>query len=326
MVAVLVTGTAGAYVPGSEQAQQADPPSGASEAAKPDTRDFERLLRQLDGDEQRLAAEREALGPKLDLVRARIVARGRAYYRLVRAGLLPVGGGFDALVDHATRVERLRAAIARDLEAQGQLELRRTELDRELRRARAERAPLEVQRQAMLRAEVAMRQADERRDAFDRAFGSSQAPPGQLAVYGAGLETGPLEPPPGGSFEGMRGRLSFPLAGRAEIGGAEDPASAGGPGLELRAGRDTAVRAVFAGRVVFVGEYLDYGTTVLVEHGENYFSLYGRLTRPEVALGDAVPERGRLGWVMRHGARPPLLHFELRRGTSPIDAAKWLGL
>jgi murein hydrolase activator len=326
VVAALVTGTAGAAVPGAEPAPAADAAPSYQEPAKTDTRDFERLLAGLDSEEQRLGAELDALGPKLDMVRTRIVARGRAYYRLVRAGLLPVGGGFDALVDHATRVERLRAAIDRDVETRKQLEQRRTELGAELRRVRAERAPLEVQRQAMLRAETAMRQADERRDAFERAFGSSQAPPGGLAIYGAGPETGPLDADPAGSFAAMRGRLSFPLAGRAEIDRAEALGASSGGGIELRAGRDTAVRAVFAGRVVFVGEYLDYGPTVLIDHGENYFSLYGRLARAEVSLGDAVPERGRVGWVMRSGSRAPTLHFELRQGTNPVDAAKWLGL
>jgi len=324
-VAALVTGSAGAAVPGSEAADPADGESSPSASERADTHGFEKLLGQLDAEEQRIVGELAALGSRLDMVHARIVARGRAYYRLVRAGLLPVGGGFDALVDHATRVERLRAAVERDLAMQAEIERRRAELVTQLRRVRAERAPLEVQRQAMLRAQVAMRQADERRDAFLRAFGSSQPPPGHLSVYGAGPETGPLAGDPQGSFEAMRGRLSVPLAGRFETGG-EDPASGGGSGLELRAARDTTVLAIYAGRVVFVGEYLDYGTTILVDHGEDYFSLYGRLARTEVALGDPVPERGRIGWVMRHGSRPPTLHFELRKGTAPIDAAKWLGL
>ena len=41
------------------------------------------------------------------------LARGAAFYRLTRAGLLPVGGGFDALVTHAMHVERARRVARR---------------------------------------------------------------------------------------------------------------------------------------------------------------------------------------------------------------------
>lgn len=325
-VALLVTASAGAGVPGSRSLVEAEPGAVPSQASRrSDARDFERLLRGLDGDVDRLQAELGALEQKSELLRARIVARGRAYYRLVRAGLLPVGGGFESFVDHATRVEQLRSALERDLDEQTALGERRAELDKELRRVRAERAPLEVQRQAMARAQAVMQQADERRAAFERAFGGSVDPADPVAVYGAGA--GPAVPaePVTGTMAGMHGRLAFPLNGRAQL-AADGSEAMGGPGVELRASRDTAVSAVYPGRVVFVGEYLEHGLSVLVEHGAEYYSLYGRLSRVEVKLGDEIPERGRLGWVARHGSRAPTLYFELRHGTAPLDAARWLGL
>jgi murein DD-endopeptidase MepM/ murein hydrolase activator NlpD len=325
-VAILVAGTAGAQMPGSG-GYGAAPAGGAGSRpqASVDTRDFERLLRGLDGDESRAQRELDAIEPERTVVRARMVARGRAYYKLVRAGLLPVGGGFDALVDHATRVERLRTAIERDLDVLGELDRRHAELTKELRLIRAEKAPLEVQRQAMERARVAIRQADERAEAYEHAFGADRAG-GQVAIYGPSADDASGVGAADGPFETMRGRLAFPLGGRAAVG---DPTQMGfdsGPGIELRATRDTTVRAVYAGRVVFVGEYLDYGLSVLIDHGGEYYSLYGRLSRAEVALGDTVPDRGRIGWVTRAGAKAATLHFELRKGAGPLDAARWLGL
>jgi murein DD-endopeptidase MepM/ murein hydrolase activator NlpD len=324
LVAILVTGTAGAQVPGSGYDPHAVPGAASRARAAVDTRDFERLLRGLDGDESRAERELAAIEPERGVVRTRMVARGRAYYKLVRAGLLPVGGGFDALVDHATRVERLRTAIERDMEQLRELDERHAELTKELRRIRAEKAPLEVQRQAMERARVAIRQADERAEAYERAFGADAAG-GQVAIYGPSADD-PQLGAADGPFETMRGRLAFPLGGRAAVG---DPTQMGfdsGPGIELQATRDTAVRAVYAGRVVFVGEYLDYGLSVLIDHGGEYYSMYGRLARAEVALGDTVPDRGRIGWVTRGSGKVATLHFELRRGSGPLDAARWLGL
>ena len=124
----------------------------------------------------------------------------------------------------------------------------------------------------------------------------------------------------------MRGRLAFPLAGRAVVGGGDGPAAGSGSGLELSAGRDTAVRAVHPGRVVFVGDYLDFGLTAIVDHGDDFVSLYGRLARVEVRLGDDVPGGARVGWILRRGSHHPTLHFELRKGMTPIDARSWLGL
>lgn len=327
-VAVLIATTAGAYVPGQHDATSEERGIGAavsSNQSSPRTSaELERLLEQLDAEEERLEGELAALDPRRGTVRRRMIARGRAYYRLVRAGLLPVGGGFEALVDHATRVEQLRAALARDLAAERQLEDRRKELERRLKHVQAERAPLEVHRQALERAGAAMREADERRAAFLRAFGGSDPAGGHLAIYGAG--TGPLHGPPVDGFEAMRGRLSFPLAGRAEVPSPADPRSGDGPGLTLEAVQPTAVRAVYPGRVVLVGRYLDYGQTVLVDHGDRFFTVYGRLSRAEVRLGDSVAERGRIGWIDRHGAARPTLYFEIRKGTAPLDAASWLGL
>lgn len=322
-VAFLVTTTAGAYMPSwtSSPAPRVLEPSRLHEA--PQTlADYDQALRQLDDGENNARAELEAVNKRLGTVDARMVARGRAYYRLVRAGLLPVGGGFDGLVDHATRIERLRTALKRDITLQKKLASRQEELATELERIERERTPLRSHRSAMKRAESAMQQADERRAAFDRAFrGSSEAVPPHMAIYGG---DGPIDTPATSAFEKLRGRLSFPLAGRAELLMPAEPVD-GPTGVTLIASRDTAVSSVYPGRVAFTGP-TEHGTTVVLDHGEHYFSLYGRLQRLEVRVGDAVPERGRLGWVSRQGPRAPKLYFELRRADDVLDAATWLGL
>ncbi len=322
VLAILVTGTAGAYVPSSTLAPR-PAPAPAPAIGRPEldsARDFERVLARLDEQERRLVAEIKELGPQQDLVRSRMIARGRYYYRLVRAGLLPVGGGFDSLVDHATRVERLRSALTRDIGIQARLKQRQAAARKELRRIRAERAPLTLHREAMKRARVAMQQAEERRAAFHRAFGNSTPSP-HLTIYGAG--TGPVDSEPVARFAAMRGRLSFPLAGRAEVRTSNQGDV--GPGLWLLGSRDTGVRSVYPGRVAFAGRTA-HGLTVVVDHGDRYFTLYGNLQRVDVEVGESLSERSRPGWVMRHGGGAPQLYFELRRGQSVLNAAPWLGL
>jgi len=261
----LMTSGAGAALP---TTHLGPPVQGAPASASQAALDFEQLIGKLGARQQALGREVDALGPRIDTIHRRLMARGRAYYRQVRAGLLPIGGGFDALVDHAATVERLRTALVRDLQLHDQLTQRLASAKQALRRVAAEQAPLMVQREAMQRAKAAMQQAEERRAAFARAFGGGPSAP-HVAVYGAlggSSSAGPVL-----RFATLKGRLPFPLVGRAELLTTDDPAS---PGVRLMASRDTAVRVVFGGQVVFVGR-TDHGETVAVDHGEGYYTVYG---------------------------------------------------
>lgn len=289
-------------------------PSPAPQAAE----DFERLLAGLDAREDRLEKEIASIEPRIGVVHKRMVARGRAYYRMVRAGLLPVGGGFDALVDHAAALERLRSALSRDVALEKQLKARLVAARDELARTRTERAPLMIQREAMQRARSVMRQADERRDAFARAFGGG-ASLSDTAVYGTSApSSAPLEP-----FSRLTGRLPLPLVGRSEL--VTPTQGLFENGILVVASRDSDVRAVHPGQVTFAGRSA-YGETVVLHHGERYFTIYGQLHHVEVKQGEMVQARGRLGWVLRMGSKSPALYFEVRHGEEVLDAAKWLGL
>lgn len=301
---------------------QAEPPPAAAAAPAPASgSELERLLGRLDAEEKALQAELATGTSDLAIVRQRVVARGRAYYKLVRAGLLPAGGGFESLVDHAAKVERTRLALERDLAAEKRLLARGAEIGERLSRLRIEREPLAVQREAMLRARHALEQADERRAAFARAFETSERPD-HVAIYGADL--GPADVDVRAGFRSLKGRLLLPITGRAEV---RRVTRAGGvSGVELAAPPGTAVRSVAAGRVAFADRYDDYGLTVLLDHGDHYYSMYSGLGAADVKVGDVVAPGGRIGTVGSDGSRPPALLLEIRKNADTLDAATWLGL
>lgn len=286
------------------------------------TNELDRLLARYDAEERTLREEESRIGPDLEVTRRRMLARGRAYYKQLHAGLLPAGGGFDALVDHAAHVERNHRALARDVARADYLGRRASEIGERLVRLRAERAPLEVQREAMDRARHALQQADERRAAFSRAFDSSQRPPDYLAVYGA--ESGPGDADTRRGFRSLKGRLPFPLAGRAEVRRVIVPSSAA-PALELATPPGAIVRTVAPGRIAFSDRHEDYGFTVIVDHGDRYFSIYANLAAAEAHVGDVVATGARIGVLGADGGRGTL-HFELRHGADAIDPSPWLGL
>ncbi len=281
--------------------------------------DFERVIMRIDDEQKTLQTEQASIDPRLETVHKRILARGRAYYRHVHAGLLPVGDGFDALVDHAARVERVRRALERDIAEEANLVKRKGTIRERLERLAADRAPLDVQREAMLRAKRALDAEEERRSAFARAFESSTRPD-YVAIYGA--DTGPRDADMRLDFAAHKGRLFFPVAGRSEV---RKTNKYDVTGLELVTQLAAAVRSVAAGHVVFADRYDAYGLTVIVDHGDRYYSVYANLGGTDVRVGDMVAAGARVGTSPATAQSEPV-YFEIRRGAVPEDPGPWLGL
>jgi septal ring factor EnvC (AmiA/AmiB activator) len=252
-------------------------------------------------------------GTELEQARQRIVARGRAYYRMSRAR--PSGDFFE----HAVRLERLRRGLITDLSRARQLSREQKGADRQLTLLRERRLPLESEVQATGRAREALMSQRERESAFAQAFLGSSKNPNHTAVYSAGASLDTAE-----TFAAMRGQLSFPLPGRAEIEEVKKPFALG-PGLVLRAAPGTVVRSVFAGRVAYASEYAEYGRTVIVDHGEGYFTVTAGLSSIDVRVGEDLPAGVRLGVI---GNKGPLaeLYFEIRRGTDTLAPREWFGI
>lgn len=282
---------------------------------------LDRRIADLDVEEQRGKQELAELGAKIAEAHARSLARGRSFYRLTRAGMLPVGGGFNELVSHAMRVERSRRVLAADLGAEKNLRARGGDLSRGLERVARDRVALGSQRSALDAARAAADDDSRRQSAFDRAFSTSSGSSEYVAVYG-GNGAAPDRGPSG--FASSRGRLLFPLAGRSEVRPARREGT-DGPGLEIRGSLGAPVRAVYAGRVAFADRYGPYGHLVIVDHGDHYYSVSGNLAATEVKVGDEVSAGERIGTVGDEG-KGPMLYFEVRHGTETLPPSPWLGI
>lgn len=316
---MLLAASAAALTPGADATQTAAPPTKADLGGTAERR-LSELMRQT----QAGKIELERLSKETDAAHARTVTRGRVYVRLAKAGLLPVGGGFDAFVDHAVRLERLRSEIGRDVALERELSARRVALGKQVLELETQRSALEVEVQAMAVAQTALLSEQDRADAFTRAFSSSIGS-AHTAVYGAGV--GPSDPSAAaGGFGSLKGRLPFPLTGRSEIRSARRPGSEG-PGLEMFAPRGSVVRSVQAGRVAFADSYAAYGRTVILDHGGGYYTVSANLGSIEVKTGDDVPMGSRIGTVGDGDANGAArLYFEIRAGTSTVSPAEWFGI
>jgi septal ring factor EnvC (AmiA/AmiB activator) len=281
--------------------------------------DVERELSALERQEASAKVELSELSRQGEILKATTLARGRAYARLARAGLLPVGGGFKAFVEHAARLERLHRSLAHDLAEERQVAERRAAVAKLLSQLAAKRGPLLAQQRALSQAETALLAARDRDEAFQRAFTGS-AFDDHTAVYGA-PSTGLTAPASG--FAALKGSLPFPLSGRSEIKSARRNGS--GPGLTLRAPSGSVVRAVFPGRVAFADVYADYGNTVILDHGGGYYTVSANLGEIEVKVGEDVKGGARVA-TLGGGSAGSMLYFEVRIGQETADPAEWFGI
>lgn len=131
-----------------------------------------------------------------------------------------------------------------------------------------------------------------------------------------------LVPPPPLSADGFL----WPVQGNVVSSFEQNSAKGRSGGINIAARRGTPVRAADNGIVAYAGEALrGYGQMVLLRHAEGYVTLYAHndalLVREGevVRRGQAIAEVGSSGDVV-----DSQLHFELRKGTEPIDPAKVL--
>lgn len=135
----------------------------------------------------------------------------------------------------------------------------------------------------------------------------------------------------GAGFEGRRGALPPPVAAMVSrafgrVLDEEFRTETFRKGVEFDAALGTAVAAVAPGEVRFADWFRGYGKIVILDHGDDYFTVSGHLSRIDVDVGDRVAEGDPIGKVGETGTLSgPSLYFELRRGAEPIDPAAWFG-
>lgn len=98
-------------------------------------------------------------------------------------------------------------------------------------------------------------------------------------------------------------------------------------GVDIAAPTGTGVRVAAEGRVLRTGYHAGgYGRFIEVQHPNGMSSLYGHLSRIDVATGDAVASGQRIGLVGSTGrSTGPHLHFEVRRGDRQVNPVKVMG-
>ncbi len=131
-------------------------------------------------------------------------------------------------------------------------------------------------------------------------------------------------------FGKARGRLNWPADGRVVtfFGRQKHPkfdTFVFKKGVEIESALGRPIRSVFDGRVAFADWFRGYGLLVIIDHGENFYSLYAHAAKLLVAVGDTVRTSQVIGEVGDTGlTRDSNLYFEIRHGGEAIDPLAWL--
>lgn len=159
-------------------------------------------------------------------------------------------------------------------------------------------------------------------DAFNAELAALQATSSAVSSMLASLQAGQarassfhvVRPVPGEVTSGFGTRV-HPILGTTRV----------HTGVDMHAGSGTPVRAGAAGKVVWAGWRGGYGNAVVIDHGNQYATLYGHLSAVWVSVGDRVDAGDHVGAVGATGmATGPHLHFEVRILGVPVDPRHYL--
>lgn len=130
-------------------------------------------------------------------------------------------------------------------------------------------------------------------------------------------------------FAALRGKLALPV--RGELGSRfGSPRADGGltwKGLFIAAKSGDDVRAVADGRVVYADWLRGFGNLLIVDHGDNYMTLYANVEALLKQVGDVIRGGEPVATVGNSGGNAESgLYFEMRHEGRPFDPLNWVKL
>ncbi len=134
--------------------------------------------------------------------------------------------------------------------------------------------------------------------------------------------------PNNGSFLRLKGKLRLPS--RGTVSGRFGTSRDGGGtwhGIFIKADTGSSVKAIASGRVVFADWMRGFGNLLIIDHGDDYLSIYGNNDSLLKQVGQAVQGGETVASVGNTGGNPESgLYFEIRHKGQPIDPLKWASL
>ena len=131
-------------------------------------------------------------------------------------------------------------------------------------------------------------------------------------------------------FSKLKGQLPWPASGRVvkKFGRSWNPerkTTTENPGIDIKGKPGSPVRSIIGGVVTTITYIRGYGTTLIIDHGGGFYTVYSHITSveanegSEVQAGDVIAYMGDAGSV--EGSK---LHFEIWGNGQKLNPEKWL--
>jgi septal ring factor EnvC (AmiA/AmiB activator) len=318
-----------------------------------DIKKLESRIVRTQGDVNGLRGEVQSLERQRGGQEQALARRLRAMYKVhAQGGALPLLLSGDDPVARAVAVRHLTSLAALDArliqEYRGTSDRLNDRRRREETRQReladlksdAQREQAEVDRDAAKRRALLARVRDERAY-HERMVGELTEATRRLETFISDLQAKqrrlarvpPPKPgvaPPAVGFGNLRGRLPWPTDGRiiAAFGAQVHPRFGTRTfrnGVDIEANSGLEVAAVFGGHVIYTGWFKGYGNLIILDHDNEYYTLYAHMADISVKEGEDVRQGQRIGTVGDTGSlEGPRLYFEVRFQGKPQDPEQWL--
>ena len=131
-------------------------------------------------------------------------------------------------------------------------------------------------------------------------------------------------------FSKLKGQLPWPASGRVvkKFGRSWNPerkTTTENPGIDIKGKPGSPVRSIIGGIISTITYIRGYGTTLIIDHGGGFYTVYSHITNveanegQEVQAGDVIAYMGDAGSV--EGSK---LHFEIWGNGQKLNPEKWL--
>ena len=132
------------------------------------------------------------------------------------------------------------------------------------------------------------------------------------------------------SFKSLKGQLPWPAEGRitAKFGrqwNSKLKTTTENPGIDIKGQPGSSIRTILGGVVTTITYIRGYGTTIIVDHGGGFYTVYSHVTNiqatvdSEIRNGDVIAYMGDSGSI--NGSK---LHFEIWGKGQKLDPEAWL--
>ena len=131
-------------------------------------------------------------------------------------------------------------------------------------------------------------------------------------------------------FPKLKGQLAWPAEGRisAKFGRQWNPklkTTTENPGIDIKGKPGSEIKTVLGGVVTTITFIRGYGTTIIIDHGSGFYTVYSHVTNVEtnvdsqVNSGDVIAYMGDSGSI--NGSQ---LHFEIWGEGKKLNPESWL--